>query len=30
MYDSRDDFLEQTYVRYAHKLENMCLCYVHY
>lgn len=30
MYDSRDDFLEQTYVRYAHKLEKMCLCYIHY
>lgn len=30
MYNSRDVFLEQTYMRYAHKLENMCLCYVHY
>lgn len=30
MFDSREDFLEQIYVRYAHKLENMCLCYVHY
>ena len=30
MYDSREDFLERIYVLYAHKLENMCLNYVHY
>ena len=30
MYDSRDDFLENIYILYAHKLENMCLNYVHY
>lgn len=30
MYDSRDDFLERIYVLYAHKLENMCLSYIHY
>lgn len=29
MYDSREDFLERIYVLYAHKLENMCLNYVH-
>lgn len=30
MYDSRENFLERIYVLYAHKLENMCLNYVHY
>ena len=30
MQDSRDDFLERIYILYAHKLENMCLNYVHY
>lgn len=30
MYASKEDFLERIYVLYAHKLENMCLNYVHY
>lgn len=30
MQNSRDDFLERIYILYAHKLENMCLNYVHY
>lgn len=30
MNNSRDAFLEQIYILYAHKLENFCLNYVHY
>ncbi len=30
MIQSREDFLDTIYIKYAHKLENMCLQYVNY